>query len=566
MMLMTDLKRPEFPRRAAGWMRAGAVLAAGALAAFARPAAAQDDVLAREAVVAGSEAEAYLRTLQVAGQLPSHPWSLRGFAPREMARLHPDSAHPWTSRTEERRPFARVSGGLLRPSARAAYNTGFAYGYNDGPVWRGRGVTVEAHAGATARVGPLSLRVEPVVFWAENREFALMPNGRTGEQVYADGRSPRNIDLPQRFGDEAYARVDPGESTLRLDVAGFALGASTAAQQWGPSRELPLILGNNAGGFAHVFAGTSSPWNTPIGRVHGRVLWGSVSQSDYSPMQGPGSRRFATGMVAVWMPRGLNGLEIGGSRFFHLAWPEDGLSSGYFTKIFEGITKASVDSSGVGTDGRSSPDNQLASVFARWVFPRAGLEVYGEFAREDHNYDLLDFALEPDHQAGYTLGAARAWRPSPTRLASVRIEVQSTEPSTLARVRRQPAFYRHDNALQGHTSRGQVLGSPFGYGGGGSIVAADLYHPRGRWTAQWVRTRMGGTLAADSADVMHTLSAEGVFFRGPVDLVGGVAWSANLNRYNGGDAHNLNAQFGVRVGLGPGRARPVRVDTFPADR
>ena len=63
---------------------------------------------------------------------------------------------------------------------RAIYNTAFPNGYNDGALWAGRGGTVSATAGFALRWGALSVRVEPMVFWAENRSFALMPNGLFG--------------------------------------------------------------------------------------------------------------------------------------------------------------------------------------------------------------------------------------------------------------------------------------------------------------------------------------------------------------------------------------------------
>ena len=39
---------------------------------------------------------------------------------------------------------------------------------------------------------------------------------------------------------------------------------------------------------------------------------------------------------------------------------------------------------------------QLASIFARWVIPEAGFEVYGEWARDDTPYNLMDMVREPD--------------------------------------------------------------------------------------------------------------------------------------------------------------------------
>src|SRR5829696_4791719 len=91
----------------------------------------------RPEATAGSEAERYLRVLQVAGVAPLYPWSLRAFSPAEVDRLASGSApHPWSSRLPPA-DSARggVRGGLLRPSLRGVYNTAYPLGWNDGAVW-----------------------------------------------------------------------------------------------------------------------------------------------------------------------------------------------------------------------------------------------------------------------------------------------------------------------------------------------------------------------------------------------------------------------------------------------
>ncbi|MBW3655618.1 MAG: hypothetical protein KY444_05900, partial [Gemmatimonadetes bacterium] len=245
----------------------GAWTAACAVALlFLAPAPGNAQEAAWEATPA-SATDRYLRALQVAGEAPLYPWSVRGFSAAEVDRLLPDSAHPWLARMRATRGGLRV----LRPRAELAYNSAFPEGRNDGPVWAGRGITLAGSMGVAARWGALTVQLEPVALWAQNDDFELMD--AAGPQPFADPDSPRGIDLPQRFGDGAYARVDPGQSTARVDAAGFAAGASTAVQQWGPAIDQPLLRGANAPGFAHVFVGTSAPWKVGVGRVHGRMVW-----------------------------------------------------------------------------------------------------------------------------------------------------------------------------------------------------------------------------------------------------------------------------------------------------
>jgi hypothetical protein len=520
-----------------------------ALAALlAAPAAAQrpSPDLRNEVEVVGSDAERYLRVLQVAGAVPLYPWSIRGFSPAQVDRLLRDSvAHPWRGRL----PPADSAPGLLRvrvvrPQAGITFNSAFPQGANDGPLWAGRGLTAALSGGVEARVGSaLTLRIEPLVFWSQNRGFALPDHPDSIR--FADPYFPFNIDLPQRFGDGSFVRVDPGESTLRLDAGGFAVGASTAKQQWGTAVDMPLLLGPNAAGFPHVFVGTSTPWNIGLGRVHGRVIWGSLSQSAYSPMTGHGSRRFASGIVAVFLPARLEGLELGVGRFFHEAWPEGGLEAGDLLQPVETLFRETLE------DGDQS-QNQLGAAFFRWTLPRGGFEVYGEFLRDDHNYDLEDLIMEPDRSSGYLLGGRKVWRRA-DRLRTLRMEWGNSTPSHLGQGSYQALPYHHSIMRQGHTVGGQLLGSPAMAGGGGSVVALETFTPGGRWSIDWTRTRVASPRVvggeSTGVDVVHSLGAEAVWFRGQVDLVTRLRGSVELNRYRADDAFNLNAFVGARLGF-----------------
>ena len=501
-------------------------------------------------VFVGADLENYLRWMQLGGKSSLYPWSVRGFSPREVDRLLPaDSAHPWAGRYDLR--ASRGSGlqvDLVRPQTRVIFNSAFPYGINDGAIWAGKGITTAVQAGFSARYGPVSLVVAPVAFRAENATFELLLTAQEpGVSPFGDFRNGTGIDLPQRFGDGAYTRIDPGESTLRVDLPVVTAGISTANQQWGPASHFPILLGNNAPGYLHGFLGSSAPWNVLIGRGHGRLVWGVLDQSPYSPVSGDsaGARRFMSGIVATFTPRGAEGLEIGAGRFFHTPWPEGGLQRGHFLKPFEGFLKVHLDTTGFGNDSVSDADNQIASVFARWVLPASGLELYGELAREDHAQHLRDLALEPDHAAGYMLGFRKLLSRSDSRLVALHGEVLNLEASHLHRVRSQGPFYIHSaGTRQGHTQRGQLLGAAAGYGGAGSVLGVDYFHPKGRWSVVWSRQ-----LRQSGGDVMHGLEVETLLFRGPVDLTAGVTGVYNLNRNLGPGRFNLNTDLAVRIAL-----------------
>jgi len=236
----------------------------------------------------------------------------------------------------------------------------------------------------------------------------------------------------------------------------------------------PYIIGGNAPGFPHAFVGTSSPLPIWIGKLHGRVIWGELEQSAYSPVTGTkyyssllesGTKRFASGAVGIFEPRGIDGLELGVARFFHSIWPKDGIPRSYLSKPFQAIFKVSLASTapgfGIGTDP-GIEDNQLASAFARWVFPKSGFEAYGEYGREDHNWNRRDFIQEPDHSRTYGLGIRKVVSVDSAHLTAFRAEMINYELNTLARNRGEGGIYIHGTLLQGHTNQGQVIGSDAG--------------------------------------------------------------------------------------------------------
>ncbi|HYX82722.1 MAG TPA: hypothetical protein VE714_10045, partial [Gemmatimonadales bacterium] len=156
---------------------------------------------------AGGERENYLRYLQTVRLVPLYPWGARAFSVRELDELAPNTAAGGGE--GRRRSDDRLVWLPLGTSVR--FNSTFPYGYNDGPIWAGRGVTLALEGGFVVRRGALSLTIAPLAFVAQNTRFPLMGN------TFADGSVGDIIDRPQRFGNGAYARLDPGQSTLRVD-------------------------------------------------------------------------------------------------------------------------------------------------------------------------------------------------------------------------------------------------------------------------------------------------------------------------------------------------------------
>jgi hypothetical protein len=473
--------------------------------------------------VAGSELERYLRAAALLDSTGAQQWTIR---PSVASAPRIGLTDAWVSLVE---------------------NTKFPYGFNDGPVWAGRGLTLSASAGAELIRPHISVTLAPMIFVAENAEFNVGDNGLSGDRRFADLLRPDAIDLPQRFGAKSYAAFNPGESEIAVSGFGLTGGVSSRSQIWGPAYEHPLILGNNAGGIPRVFAGTQAPLDLRWIAVHGQIIWGQLNESSYGPDTASSRRHFATAMVATLTIKKVPGLEVGGARFFHTLIPAEGFLHAPWFRLAQGLFSASP--------GGVTEDNQLGSVFVR-ISPRgSGFEVYGEFAKEDRQEGIRNLLLEPDHEFGYLAGFARAWAAHDgSRTSVLRGEIVNTRLSPLLQTHTQTPMYMHVAQSNGHTEHGQLLASAGGYGGGASNLVFDRYSTRGRTTFRGDRLVRGTPRVnenelpiSDRTDVTYAVGVERARFTKTGELALGVALVKNFNRYFSSDATNANVSVTYRL-------------------
>ena len=524
-------------------MKVRQLLAALTMVAATRATAHTQGTTLSEAWV-GSETEVYLRALAANGAIGAQPWSIRPFAPKVLERWAADSGKlgPWQMHLRSLSPSGAFV--ILRPSVSVSYNSAFPWGFNDGAVWQGKGANASATFGVAWHKGIFSMRLEPTAFWAQNSNFPLLvPPGGAGANPYLDALTPGSIDLPQRFGNNSYAQVDPGQSFIRVDAGGVAIGVSSENIEWGPAVKNPLLLGSNAAGFPHLFIGTSEAVRTPIGRFHGQVVYGRLTQSAYGTDIADNGARFGSGFALAWTPPSGKGIELGVARFFHKFWNAPGAISlaAPFASLF-------VDRGGIGS---GPADNQLLSVFARVTAEQAGAEFWTEFGKNDHNADLRDATLEPEHNSAFSLGALKTL--GDVRSAhfwSFRMEYLNGRVTSLQRFRGQSTFYDHSPITEGHTQFGQLLGSPLLERTGGLEFSADRWNADGRTGFVLIQRSMPASLAEGQtvavARSQWALEANATRFRGALDVSARAGVVFDLNRTPGNDVTNFYAGFSLR--------------------
>lgn len=491
--------------RGAPWRPTVGLLFAGLVVAAAEGAPAQ--LLPAPGI--GEPAGERLRTEQVLGRAPTDGFLLRRAEPEDV------EDPGWA---------------LLAPDVTVAWNSALPEGENDGLLWAGRGASMRLRAGAVARRGPVKLTLAPELAYMRNLGFQVRPGADSTRSGFSSpfyvGR--QSADLPLRMGTEPLVFVHPGQTTLSVDAGRVRLGASTANQWWGPGVRNALLLSNHAPGFFHLFAETAEPIRTPAGALEGRWLVGSLVESLYFDDDGGNDLRSLSGLVLTLRPAGLETLTLGLART--VVAPLDGLGAlpGDFHHAltrWDGLPGSPGGEDPPATDG-------LTALFARWIHPDAGVEVYGEWARAEPPGSVRELLTAPQHSQAWTAGLQWAEAlDDDGRRVRLQVEATNLEQTRILPDRPTPPdYYTGRAAPQGFTHRGQVLGAAVGPGGSSQWLAGDYL------TAEWSAGAFLERVRRNN-DALYRRHAI-TFFQHDVTLSGGVRGDA---RVGGARLHGLAA-------------------------
>lgn len=433
-----------------------ALIAGNAAGAFAQA------TVRAENVRVGSAAERYLRALSLTLPSDSTRWISRPLRAAPLVVTLARSAGPWGVDTSTRR--WSVSAGVD-----LTLNTERPTPQRDGSAWTGRGLNLRSFASIDWRRAGFSVRVAPVAWWAQNAAFELLPTFGPGNP-YRDPLRPITIDLPQRFGPGAVARLDPGESEIAWEGERLKVALTSAAAHLGPASDHSLLLQGDAGGYPRAVV-SAGRLDTRVGDFTGEISWGRVAQSGFAYQQRAGAL-YTSYISGTWRPAGISGrnVEIGMTRLTDIDW--ETLQLRDLLVPFGSISETRV------AGGTPRDDNQMASVFARMRVPGIGVEFFTEYAKNDRGKSMRDYILEAEHGAAWLLGMQRAWRRD-GMLWALNMTAVSGSISRITDFRFQSTFYDHFPLTQGHTLRGQLLGTPLLEREGGAELRLDRYHGGG---------------------------------------------------------------------------------------
>lgn len=359
----------------------------------------------------------------------------------------------------------------------------YPYSINDGAMIPNVGFQTMLSAGVSFRYRFLSIQLNPELVLAQNGNYPGFDGQTRREWNIWYNRIGNFIDQPERFGTGGYSRFLPGQSSFRLNFDPVSIGVSTENLWWGPGLYNSLLMSNTAPGFAHLTLNTTRPVRTPVGSFEAQLVGGRLEASGFPPKElgnpdhfdnfyrpKPEDWRYFSGLILTYQPKWVSGLSLGMGRAF-VAYSEslDGKLRNYLP-FFDPISKSGYG--GPGDSSATADENisrdQLLTLFARWVIPDANAEVYFEYGRNDHAWDMRDLIVQLEHSRAYTLGFRKLtpvnWFNEEDDLLQVLLEVTQGEGPRDDRIRPGGPWYRHGGIRHGYTHSGQLLGAGIGQG------------------------------------------------------------------------------------------------------
>lgn len=476
-----------------------------------------------------------------------------------------------TSMTRLLSPADQLPGvSVILPQLLAVWNSNIPFSQNNSAMWAGRGTSTRTLTGFTLVVPHLRMLFAP--------QFIVSQNGawRIQKEVYSQPQAPNGyggggytlpyiyytfpIDQPLRFGNDPVKAFNWGESTLSVNAAWLEAGISNENEWWGPGIRNAMILSNNAPGFPHTFLRTTRPLKTPVGGIELRWLAGELRESAYFDTLDTNNYRSLAAIAATLQTRWDPNLTVGFARSVYATARKSETIPVRFFDVFKRAGRRNSELLTEIWNGEPIPSgtDQIFSLFARWVFPKSGAEVYGEWGRTRIPASFTELLVAPNHTQGYTIGMQ--WRGNAWSGGSVRVQGEITQQEQSATFRDGPvgSWYTSSRVIQGYTNRGQVIGASNGPGSSSQFLALDYLKSSWRFGAFAGRIRWNEDVHSTygfpdyvsycSHDVTIYPGIRGALFGGFGSISADLALQNRMNAFfqNSGGCPNVGTRLDIR--------------------
>ena len=371
-----------------------------------------------------------------------------------------------------------------------SFSSHHPYNRNNGSMIPARGYQQLLSAGIYFELGPLSIQLKPEHIFAENKDYDGFWEGHYDVTWARRYLLWNRIDLPERFGLDAYTKTTFGQSSIRLNYKALSFGLSSENIWWGPSIRNGVMMSNHAQGFNHLTLNTRKPIKTAIGNFEFQLVTGRLEPSGYDPPSTDrliggtkifipkstqngvfGNWRLFQGYSVTYSPKWIPGLHLG-----HIRWTQ------MYGEMFEGkywwISEA-LDGATVGwfpifnnflrkndkIEPYEKETDQAASIFFRWVWEDSKAEIYGEFNHNDSKFNFRDLLSDSDHSRAVTLGIHKLFdSKKDDSQMEFNWEWTQMEQTASRLVRNAFSWYMHGHVFHGYTNNGEVMGAGIGPG------------------------------------------------------------------------------------------------------
>lgn len=436
---------------------------------------------------------------------------------------------------------------ILNPLFGSTINTAYPRGYNDGPIWKGRGLTTELHAGIAGKIGKLSYTFFPTVYFSQNLGFAKATQTGTSPFTYQFA----SIDWVQQFGNRSFVQFHPGQSEIKFEYKKFITTFSTQNYTLGPSTFNPIVLSLQGAGFPHFRFGIVPSEiqikNFSLGRVEANLLVGLLSESPYFDNNAKNDNRYFNCLTLAFSPHFLPELKIGFNKSLY--------KDSQFFEAKDLIAGIKILDSGVRGDTINTNDtfDQLASLTIEWVFPEIGFRTYAEFAKNDFTGGFRWTVLEPEHSRAYTIGFEKRMNFSNENFMKFIYEHTNLSRNHTYLWRAEPTFYVHNINKQGYTNQGQLVGAGIGPGGNTDNLGFELHCKTNKYGLLLQRVENNkdyfvvNIQEINSHDVEYSLGLYLQKYFNKIILSTNATYSYNYNRYYLKDT--VNVQIATSIGF-----------------
>ena len=400
--------------------------------------------------------------------------------------LSPNTAQPllWTPWLAPAEP---ASEGLhLNPvQVFASYNAQEPFtGWGDGALWQGAGFNTALQAGVRSS-GPFwDINLQPLVWTSANEGFRIPSPSSTilvnSNPPYGDAHRG-TWDHPLRQGDQPLLRFDGGQSRAKLFWGPAYVAVGTANRIWGSSRFNAILLSANGPGIPSLELG-ADPWPTPVGTFEAHLSYGQLKASGYQVDNGRGGTRLNSGLFLGYSPPFLPELSLGAARTINSYW--NGFKPLDLAMPF-----------GINTDIGVDKFDQRISLLYRYRVEQAGLELYGEWSRNDFNHTLAWYLNQLEHSHNWVLGIRKNLELNQWGVLRAEAELgvlslgleNFIHPSGYSP--NGADIYTHGIITEGYTIEGQDLGAA---AGNGNFLMLDFTWLKDDWSVgqrvvRWVK-------------------------------------------------------------------------------